>query len=76
MNERFDKIRPRESLRSMIDIVKVMGASALARFDDRLDVWPDDTLEEARIRSHIFDKIKVEAPVETEEELDGQLKLW
>ena len=70
MSERF---RPIETLRTAGYVIRLLGAEALAAIDKKLDWVPDDTKEEAIIKSRIW--CDSERPVPTEEELEGQMTL-
>lgn len=71
----IERFKPLEAVRFTAYSIRLLGAEALAWIDRKLDWVPDDTLEEARIKSQIWSLPKGELPAETEEDL-GQLTLW
>lgn len=74
----MERITPKETVRSIFEIAKMLGAEALAAIDRKLDWQPNDSPEDAAIPSSIVNRIvvtHVESPAQNEDELN-QYYLW
>jgi hypothetical protein len=65
----MDILKPQEVVEAAVGTVKRLAAKAITYS------WGSEAVSEAEIRSRIYTEM-VEAPVQSEEELDGQLPLW